>query len=158
MIRGSQRIMKMCRRGINHLRLFSRELGVLRKGYVTLIRAEIKFEQSRVCVIAQVGKSRSWARVLKQQIRWVTLCTCVLTKAPVCPVALIFLDPDHLNSIFVCRCTLVWSIPISRDVKRKVLPSVRVPWAPISILPFPGPWGRRRPGFYGFEDVGRPDK
>jgi len=26
MIRGSQRIMKMCRRGINHLRLFSREL------------------------------------------------------------------------------------------------------------------------------------
>jgi hypothetical protein len=25
MIRGSQRIMKMCRRGINHLRLFSRE-------------------------------------------------------------------------------------------------------------------------------------
>ncbi len=27
MIRGSQRIMKMCRRGINHLRLFSRELG-----------------------------------------------------------------------------------------------------------------------------------
>ncbi len=27
MIRGSQRIMKMCRRGINHLRLFSRELA-----------------------------------------------------------------------------------------------------------------------------------
>jgi len=28
MIRGSQRIMKMWRRGINHLRLFSRELGI----------------------------------------------------------------------------------------------------------------------------------
>jgi hypothetical protein len=29
MIRGSQRIMKMCRRGINHLRLFSRELPMI---------------------------------------------------------------------------------------------------------------------------------
>jgi len=35
MIRGSQQIMKMCRRGINHLRLFSRELDKLNQNHFT---------------------------------------------------------------------------------------------------------------------------
>jgi len=56
MIRGSQRIMKMCRRGINHLRLFSRELA--RFGRKCESKSEV-LKVSQQTLAEMVGTTRS---------------------------------------------------------------------------------------------------